>query len=384
MGKDAEAAIMLVLPSLGAGGCERIVAYLAEHWSAAGRQIIIVSFDAPSYVPYYKLPEAVTQVRLDLPARARPLVRALQRTGERVGALRRTLHIHRPDVVISFLTKMNVMMLQAARGTGIPVIVSERNNPYLQSFGPLWSWARARTYPQAYSLTAMTRGAAAYYPEKQRPRTRIIPNPVSLPPGCTPRGEDLELAAVGRLVRQKRFDRLLDAFALIANDVPGWRLVIWGEGPERAALEAQRDALGLRGRVSLPGISREPCGWLRTAEAFVLSSEYEGWGNVLAEAMSAGLPVVSFDCDFGPSEMITHGHDGLLVENGSVPALAGALRDLLTDPARRAALGDAASATAQRFRIDEIAAQWDALATEAARVRGRSLPASPQNLAPAR
>src|SRR3546814_10544152 len=105
------------------------------------------------------------------------------------------------------------------------------------------------------------------------------------------------MAAVGRLVPQKGFDRLLDAFSRIATDHPDWTLVIWGEGPDRAALEEQRRRLGLDGRVEMPGVSKQPGVWIEQSDLFILSSRFEGWGLVLGEAMAAGLPVISFDCD---------------------------------------------------------------------------------------
>ena len=93
-------------------------------------------------------------------------------------------------------------------------------------------------------------------------------------------------------------------------------------------LEAQRDRLGLEGRVEMPGVTAEPGAWIETADVFVLSSRYEGWGIVLLEAMTAGLPVVSFDCEWGPRDMVTDGHDGLLVKDGDVEHLLDHLRPL--------------------------------------------------------
>ena len=368
--------LMLAVPSLGAGGSERVISHLANHWAEAGRRITIVTFDAPSFEPYYALHPAIRVVKLALPALSKPLAAALLRTGRRIHALRRVLREQEPDVVISFLTKMNIMMLQAARGTGIPVVISERNNPYLQRFGPMWSRARALSYPRAHSFVTMTQRAADFYPEAQRPRLTLIPNPVALPPGWRDRREGDKLVAVGRLDPQKRFDRLIDAFSRIAEQIPQWSLVIWGEGPERARLEAQRDALGLAGRVRLPGTTPAPGTWVETVDVFVLSSEFEGWANVIMEAMAAGLPVVSFDCPFGPREMIEDGESGILVENGSVDALAEAVLRVVKDEDLQRRLGAAAARTSERFAMETVAAQWEAVAASAAE-SGRTRRAQP-------
>ena len=134
--------------------------------------------------------------------------------------------------------------------------------------------------------------------------------------------------------------------------------MIWGEGPERARLERRRDELGLGGSVSLPGVTERPGLWIETAGVFVLSSRYEGWGNVLSEAMAAGLPVVSFDCQFGPSDMITNEEDGLLVPNGDINALSAALSRLFNDEALCKRLGEAAAISARRFTREHVMAGW--------------------------
>ena len=106
-------------------------------------------------------------------------------------------------------------------------------------------------------------------------------------------------------------------------------------------------------------MSERPGLWIETADAFVLSSRYEGWGIVLLEAMAAGLPVVSFDCRFGPSEMITHEEDGLLVPNGDIKALSEALSQLMDNEALRRSLGEAAAKSACRFSRERVMAGWD-------------------------
>src|SRR3546814_9181369 len=100
---------------------------------------------------------------------------------------------------------------------------------------------------------------------------------------------------------------------LIARRFPDWTLALWGEGPERETLERLVHRLGLEGRVHFPGLSERPGSWIESADVFVLSSRYEGWGIVLLEAMAAGLPVVSLDCPWGPAEMVEHRQNGLIV-----------------------------------------------------------------------
>jgi glycosyltransferase involved in cell wall biosynthesis len=208
----------------------------------------------------------------------------------------------------------------------------------------------------------MTNGAPHYFDPKMRKRSWVIPNPVDLPATIERKRGGNILTAVGRLVPQKGFDLLLKAFAQVSSNFPEWTLVIWGEGPDRSALEAERDRLGLRGRVELPGVTSRPGIWVDTADAFVLSSRFEGWGIALLEAMAADLPVISFDCEWGPREMIEDEHSGLLVEPGNVDALAGALRRVLGDGSLRNRLAAAAGPSARRFTPQHIMKQWDEVA----------------------
>ena len=351
--------IVIVLPALGVGGSERVVSLIANSWAARSWKVAIITFERADTPPYYEIDPRVELVRLDIPNERAGQLRGAWRAVNRVQRLRRQLVRLAPDIVITFLTRTNILSLLAARGTGIPVVVSERNNPELQSFGPVWTWMRKQLYPRAFGLVTMTKGAMSLFPPEQRARSWVIPNEANLPANLQSRRGQRVLAAVGRLVPQKGFDLLLEAFARIAAARPDWTLVIWGEGPERAALESKRRMLGLDGRVQLPGVSERPGLWIETADAFVLSSRYEGWGIVLLEAMAAGLPVVSFDCRFGPSEMITHEEDGLLVPNGDVQALSEAMLRLMGSETLRKSLGEAAARSTLRFSRERVMAGWD-------------------------
>lgn len=354
-----KARIVIVLPALGAGGSERVVSLIANHWVERGCKVAVITLERPGTPPYYEIDPGVDLIRLDLPNRRTGPLRGAWLAANRVRLLRRQFLRLAPDIVISFLTRTNILSLLAAKGTGIPVVVSERNNPELQTFGPAWAWMRKKLYPTAFGLVTMTKGAMSHFPPKQRQRSWVIPNEANLPSNLQLRRGQRVVAAVGRLVPQKGFDLLLKAFARSAVTYPDWTLVIWGEGPERTALELQRRALGLDSRVQLPGVSARPGGWIETADAFVLSSRYEGWGIVLVEAMAAGLPVVSFDCRFGPSDMVHHEEDGLLVPDGDVEALSMELSRLMGDEALRVSLGQAAANSARRFSRERVMAGWD-------------------------
>ena len=289
--------------------------------------------------------------------------------------MRQTLRAADPDLAISFLAKINVLTVLASRGLDFPVVVSERNNPERQRFRGIWSWLRQRLYGAAYCVVTPSRGVLESFSGAIRERGRVIPNPVDLAPAaCAPRGSG-RLVAVGRLVHQKGFDLLLQAFAKIAPEHPEWTLTIWGEGEQRSALETLSADLGLAGRVRLPGLTERPGQWVAAADVFVLSSRYESFGNVITEAMAAGLPIVAFDCPWGPGDILRDGEDGLLVPPEDVDALAAALGRLLLDADLRARLGAAAAHNVRRFAREGILAQWDALVAAATGARETTQPA---------
>jgi glycosyltransferase involved in cell wall biosynthesis len=369
--------LALVISALGAGGAERVIVTLANAWAARGWQVALITFETPGTQPYYPVDPRVALRQLGVPSVGHPRWRAIRQALRRVSALRQALRAAAPDVVISFLAKINVLTVLASRGLAFPVVVSERNNPERQRFRGTWSWLRERLYGTAWCVVTPSRGVLASFPAKIRARGRVIPNPVDLASAAIPRTGAARLVAVGRLVHQKGFDLLLQAFCRIAPEHPEWTLTIWGEGDQRAALEALCARLGLAERVRLPGLTERPGQWVEAADIFVLSSRYESFGNVITEAMVVGLPVIAFDCPWGPGDILRDGEDGLLVPPEDVDALAAAIRRLIADADLRRRLGAAAARNVQRFARDAIIAQWEALVAEATRARQPARAAPP-------
>ena len=357
--------IALVISALGAGGAERVIIGLASAWAARGFEVTLITFEPPGTPPYYEIDARVALRQLGVASAARPLWRAAVQGVRRVRALRRALRTAAPDVVISFLAKINVLTVLATRGLALPVIVSERNNPERQRFRATWRWLRSRLYGVAHCVVTPSRGVLATFPEAIRARGRVIPNPVDLQAPPRRRTDTRRLVAVGRLVHQKGFDLLLRAFAKIAPEHPEWSLTIWGEGELRASLESLCAELGVDRQVQMPGLTDQPGQWAAAADVFVLSSRYESFGNVITEAMVAGLPVVAFDCPWGPGEILRDGEDGLLVPPEDVDALAATLRRLIGDPGLRRRLGEAGARNVRRFQREAIVAEWDALIADA-------------------
>ncbi|WP_226637318.1 glycosyltransferase family 4 protein [Novosphingobium profundi] len=345
--------ILIVTSGLGAGGAEQVIAQLAHHLVEAGHEVDVAAFDTDEARIYHELPLVSRVFRLG--GRS-----GFSGVAGRVMALRGLVARRRPDVVLSFLTKINLVAALAVQGHPARLICAERNNPEQQQLHPLWNLALRWFYRRADTIICQTEGVRRCFAHDLQGRLVTIPNPVPEPDVLRGEGPSYTVCAVGRLTYQKGFDRLIEAFADIAADYPEWRVAIWGEGPDREALEARIRERGMEGRIVLRGLGERPRSWIREADLFVLSSRYEGFPNALAEAMAAGLPVLATRCDFGPEDMISDGENGLLVEDeGTSPALGTALARLLDDAPLRERLGKAAACSMLRFRPAYVLRRWD-------------------------
>lgn len=353
---------MFVISGLGAGGAERVVSQIASHWQARGVEVAIVSFDRAEDAEFHHFDPAITRHRLGRSGRDR--VSGKLAKLHNLVDLRRLLREDTPDVIIPFLTKNNLIALLASRRMAIPVICCERNNPAQQQKHPAWNALLARAYRHARLIICQTEAVKRCFPREVGDRLRVIPNPISAWPTARPPTLPRTIVAVGRLTEQKGFDVLIDAFASLAA-VTDWQLQIFGEGPLRGALEAQIKRLELSDKAALMGTSAAPGEWVGNAGLFVLSSRYEGFPNVLGEAMAAGLPVIATDCDFGPAELVAHGRTGLLVPPGDTDALARAMADCIASEDLRRQLGANAAKAIRKFAPEWVMQQWDAALAEA-------------------
>ena len=196
--------------------------------------------------------------------------------------------------------------------------------------------------------------------------TRVAHVPNALVPlhGGTADLDAPVIVAAGRLNNQKGFDLLIPAFAAVARAHPQWQLRIYGSGQQRPLLRRLIAEHELHENVFLMGPTRRLGDAFAAASTFVLSSRFEGFGMVLAEAMSKGLAVISFDCPRGPGEIVAHGEDGLLVPAEDVEGLTRAMLELVENPGERRRLGAAALQSARRYELPAIAQRWDALLRE--------------------
>jgi len=197
-------------------------------------------------------------------------------------------------------------------------------------------------------------------------RVATIPNALSWPVGPARNYDQRVVVAAGRLVPRKGMARLIRAFAPVARRHPDWELRIYGSGRLEEKLRERIERLGLGDRVRLMGHTEDLPAAFDDASVFASASLAEGFPMVMLEALSKGLPLVSFDCPRGPADIIRHGANGLLVPDGDIPALSEALEAMVADDDRRRRMGADALASAEEYAVDRIAASWDTLIDELA------------------
>ena len=187
----------------------------------------------------------------------------------------------------------------------------------------------------------------------------VIPNPLSF---VTEQNASLEnelIVSMGRVVLPKGFQYLLQAFNLLHEKYPGWRVFIYGDGQDRELLQKEINVLSLQDYFIIKTPVQQVESVMMDASLFVLPSLYDGFGLVLTEAMVCGVPCVAFDCECGPSEIISDGEDGLLVETRNVQVLADAMERLMQDVHLRKKMGGKAKQNVMRYHIHSVMVQWN-------------------------
>lgn len=347
--------LALFVPALVPGGAEQVMLDLSRGFSAAGCDVLLIAGRVD--------PDLTSEAG----ARTTVVELGVSRVSRAVMPLARLLRARKPDAVLSTLSAGNVVAAAARRvsGLGTRLVLREANTPSIlnRHDHSLQGWILRRAVPPAYRsadhIVAVSHGVrrdvmqwtgvsgdsvtVIYNPVATDQLHRLAAAPVSEP--WFDKGMPV-IVAMGRLVPQKDFGTLLRAFHQVRQSVEA-RLIILGDGAERAILEDLSKALGLSGDVRFRGHVPNPFPYLRAARLFVLSSRWEGLPNALIQALALGCPVVSTDCPCGPSEILEGGKFGALVPVGDPVSLAAAMvRALRTS---RSDLVPGLRASLQRF-----------------------------------
>lgn len=279
-----------------------------------------------------------------------------------------------PDMLICTTYSFNVLdiILLQSENNGIKTIVESHTkavtvlpsekytyNCFLHPIMRLWDGFLLRVLNHGTCLVTLTRADAVFW-NKYISHVEIIPNMITITPTLTSDYEAKNVISVGRYSYEKGFDRLIEAWRLLADKFPDWKLYIYGNG-DRVEFECLTRRYRLENSVFCMSATDDIASKYAQCSIYVMSSRYEGFGLVLTEAMSCGLSCVAFDCPYGPSEIIDDGKDGYLVENDNVYMLADKMSKLMADGNLRRKLGEMARHSIVRYSKRDIMDRWISL-----------------------
>ena len=362
------ARLVLHIHDLGLGGAERVTLDWLSWLQQAGHEVWLVLGPGGGHDRFFTAPDGIQVLEAPPSRRMPPVPTALW--------LRRCLQRIRPDCVIGITTRPALNLLLASAGRPWPVLVAERNYPPAKPLPLAWEMLRRWLYPKAALHLVQTQRIGSWLTQQGLARQlALVPNavhwplvghpPTRDPAGWVPHGASL-LLGVGTKPDQKGFDRLLLAFSRLAALAPNWWLALPGVPADDPRLQQMLAAIPgsdrWRQRLLLPGRTGNLGDWYARADLFVLSSRYEGFPNVLLEAMATGTACLALDCPTGPRELIQHRLNGWLVEaaadeGGQQRSLEQALQILMGDASLRARLGQAAMAVRDRFAVNGVRQQ---------------------------
>ena len=350
--------VAIVVYCLRGGGAERVSSYLANGLSQGGDKVSLITELGPEH-DQYVLCSGIARHTIGQQGGSR--AGRIARMVRKIIRLRSVLRRERPDVVVSFMTRGNNLALIASLGMRHRTVISERNDPRSNFERSGDSTLRKLLYPRADLMVAQTPAMATVTKELFGiTNVVIIPNPAVIPAHVTRAKIDVGtpyILAMGRLASQKGFDVLIRAYAQsVARHTH--RLLIAGQGGGLARYtDIARDEV-VADRVTFLGHVDDPMPLLAGCAMFILSSRYEGFPNVLLEAMGLARPVISTILPSGAHDMIADGENGLLVPVEDAPALAKAIDRLARDPIAAEAIGARAPLAVDRFRLPVVIDLW--------------------------
>lgn len=379
MKQEKQYRIVYCTPSLYmAGGVERVLTLKANYFADKyGYDVTIITTDGKEKPHFFALSEKVRVINLDINFEEMwhhsfflRLCLYIPKERKFKKRLSEELNRIRPDITISLLRREINFLTDIHDGSKkigeIHInrahyrnFTPNRSNPFKALFSRYWMSGLVNRLKQLDRFVVLTEYDRQSWQEI--PRVDVIPNPLPFYPSDVAFVRKKRIIAVGRYFDEKGYDLLLQAWSIVEKVEADWELVIYGDG-NKSYYEKIANILGLnRNRCilndSISDVEKEYV----ASSLFVCTSRFEGFGMGIIEAMACGLPVVAFDCLWGPRSIITDGEDGLLVENGNVRKMAEALISLMDDPQRIEMMGQYARNNVRRFNIDTIAGKWKKL-----------------------
>lgn len=351
--------ILFIVNKLRSGGAERVTASLSNEFVRLGHAVSVAMISETERYSHYPVDERVNLIPIQNPGQRKSRIKGVL-WFINLRLLRKCIIENAPDVIISFLHRVQIYAYLANRGLGVPHIVSERNDPEKCPKRKLLRALRSYVFSRAEGCVFQTGGAQMFFSVPIRNKSAVIPNPVVItyePSRLCER--EKTITAAGRLELQKNYDMMIRAFSLFLEDNPEYKLVIYGEGWRRSFIEQLINDMALSDNVILMGHIKNLHEAIHDSAIFALSSNYEGMPNSLLEAMALGIPSVSTDCPCGgPSELIQNNENGILVPVGDVRAMAAAFCRITGDSKFADKLSRNARQVKSLYSVERIADRW--------------------------
>ncbi len=361
--------IVIIISALNMGGAQRVVSILANNWSKSGYKVTLISTFSQQIEKHFIINDNVKILKVknspflsDL-----PFINLIWKLLN----LRMLIKAQNPDIVISFLARVNIAAALATIGLKPPLIICERTWPPFTSLSNNLNWIYKIIFRRVNQIIVQTNESKSWLRKNYTfIKAEVIPNPVVYPlpkeasgvinPTSIVSPERKIILASGRFHKFKQFNLLINAFSMIKEDFLDWDLIILGDGEERQHLETLSKEVDVLNRIFLPGSVGNIADWYQRADLFVLSSIVEGFPNVLVEALSYGVPSISFDCDTGPRDIIEDGFNGILVDpNKREIGLRNALSQMINNKKLRSRISQNSLLIRDKYSINNIMSKWE-------------------------
>lgn len=352
--------IAFYIGSLAQGGAERVIVNLASYFHRIGYEVVMVNYFIGKNE--YRLPEGITRYLVDLTPEETTKNRVTN-FHRRYRKLRNVWKSEKPDVIVSFIGKTNLMTLATSRGLHIPVAVSVRSVPAREYASRGLALGMKLLFPVADGVIVQTSQAKAYFSPAIQRKAVILPNPLNLS-FLLPLYEEerqKEIVSVGRIDANKNQRMLIEAFEelLQEHNRGDWHLKLYGDGPDRECLQQYCKERHLEGAVTFMGSRKDIPDCIRKSAIFVLPSKQEGMPNALLEAMALGLAVIATDCPCGgPADVIRNNENGILIPVDDKEALKSKLLLLMDNAALREKMGKSAYQIRDALHPDKVNEMW--------------------------
>lgn len=353
------------------GGMERVLANKANWLADNGYDVVVVTTDQRGEPPFFPLDSRIRCYDIGVNYEENngksffnKLLHYPLKQRRHKKLLRNLLAKECPDITISMFCN-DVSFISGLKVGGKKVLEIHFGKLKRMQYGRKGLWRLADTWRTRQDerivrsfdrFVVLTNEDKVYWGDV--PGMAVIPNAKTFSPQEAATLESKKVIAVGRYTHQKGFERLIEAWRLVAGKVQGWRLDIIGDGEERDMLQSLVDAYGLGETVSLVPPTGDMPSVYRNASLVAMSSRYEGLPMILVEAQAYGLPIVSFDCKCGPADVVENGVTGYLVPEGDVQELACRLQELMENDSLRKRMGNAAFKASERYDEETVMKQW--------------------------